>query len=282
MRALANFVMRGRAQAVLVAVLATGSVFFAWVGAAVVALVTLRKGGIQGSQVLFWAMIPALFLAAKGDTGPVTSLLGVMLVALVLRSTASWSWALLAATLSGLATTVVMATVGQGYVEEILRLLTETLAQLASQPDSSVKLEAAIPTAYTVAGLLGLSNAFIVVISVMLARWWQAVLYNPGGFGTEFRAFKLPPQLTVLLLVAGLGLSALDADFRVWAIIVTLPLMFAGIALVHGLVNKRQLSNNWLVVFYFSVVLLDLAKVLLLIVAIVDSWVNIRERVASR
>jgi hypothetical protein len=26
------------------------------------------------------------------------------------------------------------------------------------------------------------------VLSLMLARYWQALLYNPGGFGREFRA----------------------------------------------------------------------------------------------
>jgi len=29
------------------------------------------------------------------------------------------------------------------------------------------------------------------VLSVFLGRWWQAVLYNPGGFKTEFHAFRL-------------------------------------------------------------------------------------------
>jgi hypothetical protein len=104
MRALAEYVMRGRAQAVLVAALATGTVLFAWIGAAVVALVTLRKGAGHGAYVLFWALLPAAMLAALGDPGPVTTLLGVMLLAVVLRASHSWSWSLVAAVLSGLLT----------------------------------------------------------------------------------------------------------------------------------------------------------------------------------
>ncbi len=61
MRALAQYVMRGRMQAVIVAAVATGSVLFAWLGAAVVALVTLRKGTNQGLYVLFWALLPSIY-----------------------------------------------------------------------------------------------------------------------------------------------------------------------------------------------------------------------------
>ncbi len=81
MRALAEYVMRGRMQAVIVAAVATGSVLFAWIGAAVVALVTLRKGTNQGLYVLFWALLPAFIVAWGGDTGPLTTLLGVALAA---------------------------------------------------------------------------------------------------------------------------------------------------------------------------------------------------------
>jgi hypothetical protein len=282
MRALAEFVMKGRAQAVLVAVFATGSVLFAWVGAAVVALVTLRKGPAQGAQVLFWTMVPGLVLAAMGDTGPVTTLLGVMLAATVLRQFASWSWTLLAAVVSAVVTTILMATIGQGYIAEILRLLTEAVTQIASQSNQPTGLHAAIPSATQVAGLLGLSNGFIVIISLILARWWQSLLYNPAGFGTEFRALRLTPQLTTLLLVAGFGVSALGPDYRLWGLIFALPLLFAGLALIHDLVARRQLNSNWLIVFYISFLLLDPVKLVLLVAAILDSWFNIRARVASR
>lgn len=282
MRALAEYAMKGRAQAVIVAGFATGSVLFAWVGAAIVALVTLRKGGAQGSHVLFWAMCPAVVIAAMGDTGPATTLLGVMLAALVLRHTASWQMALLAALASGVLTVLVMATIGQHYVEEILRLLNDAFSQVASQSDNLSQTEGALPTVSQITGLLGLSNAFIVVVSLILARWWQSVLYNPGGFGVEFKALRLSPQLTVLLIAIGLSVSMLGADYRLWALLFVLPLVFSGIALVHALVEKRKLSSNWLVVFYISCLLLDPVKVVLLFLAIIDSWFDIRRRVTDQ
>ena len=281
MRALAEYVMKGRSQAVIAAALATGTVLFAWVGAAVIALVTLRKGSSQGSQVLLWAMLPAVVMAAMGDTGPVTTLLGVMLAAIVLRSTTSWSWALVAAVTSGIVTALLLLTFGRGYLEEILRLLGDALAQIASQNSESTASTVAQPSVMQVAGLLGLSNAFTVVMCLILARWWQSLLYNPGGFSTEFHGLRLPPQLSIALLLGGLLLSMLGPDYRLWAVIFAVPFMFAGFALVHGLAAQRQMSSNVLTMFYIAWLLFDPIKALLLIAAIVDSWIHIRGRVAD-
>ncbi len=281
MQALAKYVMKGRAEAVLAAVLATGTVLFAWVGAAIIALITLRKGSRQGIYVLCWALVPAIVLASLGDTGPVTMLLGVLLAASALRVSSSWSWALVAAVASGLLTGLVLLTLGQGYIEQVLQVLADALAQLASQspdPEQAARLEAMKPSAQQVAGLLGLSNAFTVIMCLILARWWQALLYNPGGFRAEFHRLRLSQPLTVILLVMGLLLSSLGAEYRLWALILAVPFMFAGFALMHGLAAQRKLKANWIGLFYFFWLLLDPVKALVLILAVVDSWLDIRGR----
>jgi len=45
---------------------------------------------------------------------------------------------------------------------------------------------------------------------VASGRWWQAVLYNPGGFGAEFRGLRLSPVLGYAAL-ALIGLRAVAA-----------------------------------------------------------------------
>ncbi len=59
MKALAQFVMRGRFQARLVAVVGAGSTPFCWISASVIALITLRRGVPQGFSLLAWAVMPA-------------------------------------------------------------------------------------------------------------------------------------------------------------------------------------------------------------------------------
>ena len=56
MRALAGFVMRGRREALLVAVVASVVPMFFWVGSAAVGLLTLRRGGAEGGFVALWAL----------------------------------------------------------------------------------------------------------------------------------------------------------------------------------------------------------------------------------
>lgn len=280
MRALANYVMKGRTEAVITAVLTTGSVLFAWVGAAVIALVTLRKGPGQGSKVLVWAMLPAVALAAVGDTGPVTTLLGVAFAATVLRGTTSWQWALTAAVFSGLVTALLMSTLGKLYVEQLLQLLSEMLATIAAQQDIDAS-KLFMPKASHVTGLLGLSNTLTVIICLMLARWWQAILYNPGGFQAEFHSLRLAKPLAAGLLVATLAGWTLSSDYRLWALIFVMPYVFAGFGLIHGLAAKKGLGSQWLGVFYFFWLLLEPVKILVIILAVADSWLDLRSRVAT-
>lgn len=285
MRALAELIMKGRAQAVIVAVLSTVTVLFAWVGAATVALVILRRGVYQGLLVMLWALLPAVLVAAWGDTGPLSGLLGSALVAVVLRWTVSWPLALCAAAASGLLTAAALSTIGGDYLAQALRLLTDMLVQVQSEVASSGAADMAsvpMPSVLEVAGLLGLSNAFSVVLCVMLARWWQALLYNPGGFKQELHGLRLPPQVSVSLAVACALLMVAGPEFRFWTFILAVPLVFAGFCLIHAVADKRKMSSVWLVLFYFAWLLLDPLKAVVLLLAIADSWLNFRERLDTR
>lgn len=59
MRALAEFIMRGRPQACLVALV---GVIVPLIGPASVGLVTLRKGSFEGALVALWATLPFFVL----------------------------------------------------------------------------------------------------------------------------------------------------------------------------------------------------------------------------
>jgi hypothetical protein len=116
----------------------------------------------------------------------------------------------------------------------------------------------------------------------MLARSWQAGLYNPGGFRKEFHSLRLSPAIAVLCavtMVLGpvLGLNSL---LLAWA--AGTPLFIAGLGLVHGVVSRKQWSGQWVVMFYIALVLLGPSlMMLLLVMAFVDSWLDIRGRITS-
>ena len=97
MKGLAEFVMRGRLQALLVIVAGAGSLLFCWISAAALALVTLRKGAGPGAWLFMWALLPAgTLLYVYGDSGPLALLVGTWFWRMVLRTTVSLPLAVLA------------------------------------------------------------------------------------------------------------------------------------------------------------------------------------------
>jgi hypothetical protein len=90
MRGLAEFVMRGRWQALAVAVTGSVLVVAAPLSAAAVALVTMGRGVRDGAWVVLWALLPALISGwVSGDYGTGWLLLSVFVGAAVLAQTVS-------------------------------------------------------------------------------------------------------------------------------------------------------------------------------------------------
>jgi hypothetical protein len=281
MRALAQYVMRGPLQAGGVAAVTTVVPQLFWIGAAVVGLVILRLGIRQGLNIGLWALMPALGWAVYGqDPTSLVVLLQVMLMASILRTTLAWEKALLSgaflAILSGLMLPVMYPALLNDLVQTGVSFYEQYNAEVARSLGSDLEL---IIRDTMNASMAGTYFATAVAMT-MLARAWQAGLYNPGGFRKEFHALRLSPAIAVvcaLTMVIGpvLGLNSM---LLVWA--AGTPLFIAALGLVHGVVGRKQLSGNWLAMFYLALVLLGPSLMLLLLVlAFVDSWLDIRGRI---
>ena len=280
MLGLANFVMRGRWQALLVTVACAGSLMFSWISAAVVALVILRKGAGAGAWLYGWALLPAgTLLYAFCDSGPLTLLTGTMILALVLRATVSLPMAVLASVAVGGVSGLALVAFGGEGLEQIVALFSEflaTLEQQLSQDGKPVVLPR--PDTVQVAGMLGAGTAMTAVMCLLLGRYWQAALYNPGGFGGEFKALYYPATVATSLAVGVMALASLGPQYRTWAMICAIPLTFAGLALVHARAEARGQGKGWLTGFYISWLVFDPIKLLVVFAAIADSWFNFRQR----
>lgn len=283
MRRLAEFIMRGRTQALIVSCLSAGTVFFFWLGAAAVALVTLRKGVAEGLQILAWAILPAAAVLYFGmEFAPLTALIGSFVCAAILRQMVSWPAALLGASVCGLATGAILLLFAGDYIAMIKQVVDDIFvqwqAQMAEQGNS---LPLSPPTAEFIVGVFALINAMTVVVCVLLARYWQAMLYNPGGFREEFHAIRLPVTLALPLATVALGCLLQGGAWIPWAYLAAVPLLIAGISLVHGMVALKQWKIHWLVVFYSLLVLINPVKELVILAGLVDSWANFRKRPAN-
>jgi hypothetical protein len=281
MRGLAEFIMRGRWQALGVAVLGSGSLLFGWISAAAIALVTLRRGTAAGGWLVLWALLPAVIITAMtGDTGSVMLLAGAFGLAVILRETVNLSLAVMAsvplAVLSGLALIVLNGP----FLEELITTFNQALAQLEQdlQQEGSQQLAFNSLSVSQVAALLATGNAVIAVLSLMLGRYWQALLYNPGGFGSEFRALKVPQGAVLVMASAALVLWWLGPEWRVWSAVAVLPLTVAGFALVHAYAVRTDKGLGWLTLMYVLWIVLDPVKWLWVACVVIDAFADFRAR----
>lgn len=279
MKALAAFIMRGRPQAVGVVALCAALALvlppftgpLAYLSAAGVALVVLHAGTAQGLLILVAA---GAALALLGLLLPVGPLLGVVYAALiwlpvmglavVLRATGSLALTLGSAALLGalFASGVHLWSgdpvgVWRAALEGGLRPALEQMAtgREPAQLDRLLDEMALVMTA-----LLAISLVVSSCLSLFVARWWQALLYNAGGFQREFHALRLERVfvLPALVLLAA-GMMA-QGGLRQWLLelvaVVAVVYMFQGLAFVHRTVAARNAHTGWLVAMYGLLVLM--------------------------
>ncbi len=283
MRPLAEFIVSGRRQAIIVAVLGVCTIYFYWLGAAAVGLVTLRKGWQEGVLVLLWASLPAAGWMWFNEIMPMATLLGTAMAAALLRWTVSWRPALIAVVVVGFITSTVLLTLLTDYVDAYAEayngFILEIQNELTKQGNNqNVMLAGFKIDSVLVAGVFGIVQAMTTVISIVIARWWQATLYNPGGFQKEFHGLRMSPQLALALLAVMAVFFAAGGGYRVWATIACVPLLVCGIALMHGVVAIRRISSRWLVMFYVLLILIDGMKLFVAALAVLDSFLDYRKR----
>ena len=280
MLALARWFMKGTPYAAAVAALATLVPWLYWLGAAIAGLVTLRKGFAPALPVILATAIPAGWWWVQGDVVPLVSVLLVTLMAVVLRERMHWGITLIAGTIAA----SVMVQMGvfsppQG-AEQMLEQLRQgsqeadrMLSELTSQGYNTQTL--AMLVVSNVTGLFVLLSA---IACLILARSWQAGLYNPGGFRAEFHAFRLAPR--ELLVLFAIGVVGMLLGVYALAMFSWIPLLVAGIALIHGVIGLKGMNGLWLVAFYILLITTWPTILIVLLLGLMDTFANVRARLA--
>lgn len=292
MRELARFIMRGRFYAI-----ATTSLFGALalilpplslLSGATVGLVTLHHGTKEGLTIAAGAMliVAVIFLAMVGRPDlAFLLLLGLWLPSLlscwILRLSQSQTWALLM--IGSLATLFIIG----------MHLLTGDVVawwqQWAEKAISQAHIEGITVEQLTQGGALALMNGLAamffginLMLIVLLARWWQSLLYNPGGFAKEFYTLRLPRSLTMtVILIAAIVLTGIiDSRGHILTdlfIVSVMLYLFQGLAAMHGMAAVRKVSQLWLLPLYVGLFILPPYIIVgLAMVGIVDSLINFR------
>jgi len=275
--------MRGRPHAVGATIISTSLPLLNWLGTAIVGLVILRKGPVEGLMVLIWALLPlgvALYLI--GDPSPVIAMLGTAILAYVLRITVSWEITLTIAVLVSALGSLVFELTATEVLAVIVEWYLEYTRQLAGELKQTGGLSVA-EAKNTIMGFFAMGQAYAMLAFLILARWWQSQLYNPGAFGKEFHQLRISPLLSTVLVFMMLVCFVFSEQLGRWIPLLTVPLVVSAIAFVHWTMGSRKLSSNWVFGFYLLLLLLfQVVYPLLASLALMDSWFNLRTRFQSK
>ncbi len=296
MKGLASFVMRGLSQAVMVttvmALLSLLLPLFGILSAASVGLVTLRNGAKTAISVSLLATLACgLFMAVSfGNPIPALGFLllqwaPMVLLGLFLRESRSLDISI--QLILGFGFLVIL---GQYLLLDDPARFWETQLQplieqfiTAGVLDQAKSQELLTQLAGWMTGVLAAALCLQLAFSLLTARWWQALLYNPGGFRQEFHRLRLHKMIGVvgvpalaILLVQTQGLPDI---FRHMAILLMVILFFGGLAVAHGILGKTGSGGIWLGVLYFLLFFLMPQVVMVLAtVGLMDVWIDFRAR----
>jgi hypothetical protein len=203
-----------------------------------------------------------------------------LIAANVLRVTGSWQWTILTSMLTAVVVMLATALLLSTDVDLLVDRLSTMFAEIAQQQSSQV--EPFIASRPLVLGLGALMLAVSTILCLFVSRWWQAMLYNPGGFGEEFRQLRLDMRAAGLSIIAFIVALYLPTEYRFWAELMVLPLVLSGLSLMHYGVNVAALGKAWLVFMYVGLVVSGpVIGGLLVGLGLADSLLNLRLRLTA-
>ncbi len=285
--------MRGRMQAMIVAsTLALVSLIMppvSIVSSASVALVTLRRGAFEGLIVLVCSTVVAgglgFFLLGSYQFVLLYGMVlwvPVWLISIILREGRFLSLTVEVAVLIG-----VVGVVGFYFFNTDLATMWKNILSQMVPPNAPVQdithtLEL---VSHYMTGIVAAASVFGLLFGLFLGRWWQALLYNPGGFKQEFLALNTQPRLAigsvVVVIVASLT-SGLTSEVS-WNIAILLFVLytFIGTAVLHSLFASMKMGRYMVPMFYVTMFLIPHAMLPVALVGLSDAWMNLRNKISN-
>lgn len=300
MKAFANWVMKGRMQAVITAtvtaVLALIVTPLSLVSAAVITLTVVRQGWREGLLVVLSALLAIGGLGGLLFQMPIAAaLIGVMLwvpaavLGAVMGRSGSLRIAIEVAAVGAAAIVLLQyALLGDPaafWAETLNAFIAESVQPEASQ---GADLEALVSaTAGWMAGGVAAAWFLATLASLLLARYWEALLDSPGAFGVEFRALRFGRWLLILvpvLLILGVFVTGGEPSLMGQLYLIGMMVfLIQGISVAHALVADFGASVGWLVGLYLMLLLIAPQGATMVAVAgYADGWLDFRARARAR
>ncbi|MGZ8142859.1 MAG: hypothetical protein ACXWTH_01950 [Methylosarcina sp.] len=253
---------------------------------AAVALVTLRRGASEGFYVLVSSGIAAgllgFFVIGNYQFALLYGMvlwLPVWLISIVLREGRHLSLAVEIAILIG-----VVGVVGYYlFNDEPSAMWKNVLLQMVPQNAPVENVQHTVDAlSHYMTGVVAAGSVFGLLFGLFLGRWWQSLLYNPGGFKQEFLALNTHPRLALgsMGVIALAALSTGTVSEIAWNVTILLFVLyiFIGTAVLHTVFSGMKMGRYLVPMFYITLFLLPHALLPVALVGLSDAWLNIRDK----
>jgi len=282
--------MRGRIQAMIVATtLALLSLIappVSVISSATIALVTLRLGAFEGLTILVSSSVAAGLLGFLALGNYQFALLYVLvlwlpvwLISIVLREGRHLSLAVEIAVLIG-----ILGVIGfYLYASEPTDMWKAVLTQMIPADAPVVDIQRTIDAlAHYMTGIVAAGSVFGLLFGLFMGRWWQANLYNPGGFRQEFLSLDTKPRLSIVTIAIVAIAWAVPGQISemAWNISILLFVLYTviGTAVLHTVFANMKLARYIVPMLYITLFLIPHAMLLVALVGLSDPWLNLRKK----
>lgn len=298
MQFIAAFAMRGRMQAVMAMstlaflsmVLPPVSIF----SSATVSLVTLRKGGLEGFFVLLsacaaMAILGALVLGNFQFALSYGLILWVPIwtISIVLREVGRLSLTFESAVALG-----ALGIIGFYWYhpdpaalwQSMLSQMIEPMLSGSEIPVDQVMQSVDVFSRY-MTGVAAAASVCSLLLGLLLARWWQAALFNPGGFRKEFLILNTRPVVALIsvgiMIIAWLTKGVAAEIAGNIAILLFVLYGFIGAAILHTLISTMKAKRILLPLFYIIIFFIPHALLPVALLGLGDTWIDLRKKALS-
>ena len=279
---LASFIMRGRVQASAVAALGNA---LPLITPATIGLVALRKGFIEGGLICLWGLLPVFLTYFYSDSNQffvlvtACNFLNILLVSGILRYRGDWEMTLVSLVIISIILMGSLLLIFQQDFEVLVQRLIEVFEEASRQTNiESLKIEKSSIAVFTTWTII--LNTFL---GVVIARWWQSIIFKPGGFKEEFQGIRLNRRLLILIFSILVLSSAIFNQYSNWAYLSIFPLVVGGLSLFHWLVNEKNLGKVPIIFTYVFMVLFTPFVILILaLLGTVDCFYNVRQKLRAK
>jgi len=306
-----EYLLANRLRAVLLLAVFSLIPVVGMLGVLFAGFVTLRKGAVEGAMMTVAATLPIVIkflLMTAGHDSPLSPMvLWTAISFLVICNTLTWLLAVLLyrqmtwsaiLQLAALVGVLVISVVHLAYPDVAdwwgtqLTQLTASASESAASALSGVMQDSAkLPSEAQIeaineaknyaSGMIVMFLLLNAVMQLIVARWWQAVLYAPGMLRRELHHIRLSNLAGVLFLLS--QVLAWQSNSVVLDILPILYLLFvcAGLSVIHYFLGLMVSPTRWFWVVLLYVMIyytMPASMMLISLVALMDIWFDLRKR----